>query len=370
MSPTPPYTAMPFYPGPVSIHPAAAKALSRDYGPPRMGDGYLQLYNSVRRRLQTVLGTQEDVVLSTGEGMLVLWGALKSLLKPGDTVLSIGTGVFGDGFADMAEVLGCRAVRISQPYDTTIDADTLEKAKDAIRTHRPMLITAVHCETPSGTLNPLEELGQLKKDMGVPFMVVDAVASAGGAPVFSDAWHADCVLGGSQKCLACPPDMSFMSVSAAAWERIREVGYAGYDALAPYHLSYEDAMRFPYTPNWWGVAALDAVLRAMEDEGWPQVFARHEDVARLCREGLAETGIELWPAPGAVCSPTVTAARVPAGWEWPAWRDALAAEGLVVGGSLGPLAGKVFRLGHMGTQADAARMTAAIKVMNNILNRS
>ena len=62
----------------------------------------------------------------------------------------------------------------------------------------------------------LEELGRLKKDLGVPFLVVDAVASAGGAPVLADAWHADCVLGGSQKCLACPPDMSFMSVSAAA----------------------------------------------------------------------------------------------------------------------------------------------------------
>ena len=292
-----PYAAMPFYPGPVSVHPAVASVLARDYAPPRMGEEYLELYRSVCTRLQGLLGTKEDVLLGTGEGMLVLWGALKSLLKPGDVVLSVGTGVFGDGFGDMAEILGCKAVKVSEPYDTTITASTLEKVREAIRIHRPVLMTAVHCETPSGTLNPLEELGRIKHEMGVPFFVVDAVASAGGAPVHADAWHADCVLGGSQKCLSCPPDMSFMSVSKAAWERIREVGYAGYDAVRPFERAMEDVMTHPYTPNWWGVAALDAGIRVLEEEGLENVFARHEAVARQCREGLAEIGIRLWTAP-------------------------------------------------------------------------
>ena len=84
---------------------------------------------------------------------------------------------------------------------------------------------------------------------------------------------------------------------------------------------------------------------------------------------LAEIGIRLWTAPEAVNSPTVTAARIPDGWTWPDWRKALAAEGLVVGGSLGPLAGKVFRLGHMGTQADAARMGMALDTLKKILSR-
>lgn len=364
-----PYTAMPFYPGPVSVHPAVASVLAKDYAPPRMGTEYLELYRSVRTRLQKVLGTKHDIIIGTGEGMLVLWGALKSLLKPGDVVLSVGTGVFGDGFADMAEILGCRAVRISEPYDSTITTSTLERVREAIRIHRPLLMTAVHCETPSGTLNPLEELGRLKDEMGVPFFVVDAVASAGGAPVEADAWHADCVLGGSQKCLSCPPDMSFMSVSDAAWERVREVGYAGYDAVKPFDGAAEDVMRHPYTPNWWGMAALDAALRALEQEGLEQAFARHDAVARQCRAGLAAIGIPLWTAPDAVNSPTVTAARIPEGWSWPEWRSALAAEGLVVGGSLGPLSGKVFRLGHMGTQADAGRMAMALDTMKKVLAR-
>jgi aspartate aminotransferase-like enzyme len=365
-----PYAALPFYPGPVSVHPAVARVLGRDYGPPRTDAAYRELYASVRSRLQNLLGTREDVIIGTGEGMLVLWGALKSLLKPGDTVLSIGTGVFGDGFADMAEALGCKAIRISEPYDTTITADTLARAADAIRQYHPILMTAVHCETPSGTLNPLEELGQLKQDLHVPFFVVDTVASAGGAPVHADTWHADCVLGGSQKCLSCPPDMSFMSISQAAWMRIHEVGYSGYDALCPFDGAAEDAMRFPYTPNWWGVAALDAALNVLEEEGWEQVFARHEAVANQCRTGLQALGIKIWPAAGAVSSPTVTAAYIPTGWNWQNWREALAAYGLIVGGSLGPLAGKVFRLGHMGTQADSSRMTDALAVMQKVLDRS
>jgi len=363
-----PYTSMPFYPGPVSVHPAVAAVLARDYAPPRLGTEYLELYQSVRKRLQHMLGTKEDVVIATGEGMLVLWGALKSLLTPGDTVLSVGTGVFGDGFADMAEILGCRAIRISEPYDSTITESTLEKVRRAILEHHPVLLTAVHCETPSGTLNPLEGLGRIKHEMGVPFFVVDAVASAGGTPVEADLWHADCVLGGSQKCLSCPPDMSFMTVSEAAWARIREVGYAGYDAVKPFDGACEDVMRHPYTPNWWGVAALDASLAALEEEGWENVFARHDAVARQCREGLSQIGIPLWTAPDAVNSPTVTAARIPDGWSWPAWREALAAEGLVVGGSLGPLNGKIFRLGHMGTQANAANMENALKIMKKILS--
>ena len=102
MSTFQPYAAMPFYPGPVSVHPAVAAVLAKDYAPPRMGTEYLELYRSVSTRLQTLLGTKEDVIIGTGEGMLVLWGALKSLLKPGNVVLSVGTGVFGDGFGDMA----------------------------------------------------------------------------------------------------------------------------------------------------------------------------------------------------------------------------------------------------------------------------
>ena len=361
------YVELPFYPGPVTLHPAAAEALRRDYGPPRFGTEYLQLYKATCGMLRRFAGTEHEVVLPTGEGMVALWGAMKSVLKPGDMVLSVGTGVFGDGFADMAAAMGCRAEKISLPYDSTIDERALELVDAAIRRVRPVLLTAVHCETPSGTLNPLEALGCLKAEHGVPLFAVDAVASLGGARVEADAWHVDMLLGGSQKCFGCPADMSMVAVSDAAWARMAEVGYQGYDALLPFHGAEADAMRFPYTPNWFGVAALHAAASAMLDEGLEQIFTRHEAVGQQCREGLARIGLKLWTRPEAVNSPTVTAACVPEGVEWPVWRDELARRGLVVGGSLGPMAGRVFRLGHMGPQADAARMERALCVMREAL---
>jgi len=258
--------------------------------------------------------------------------------------------------------------KISLPYDSTISTADLDRIDSAIRRVRPILITAVHCETPSGTLNPLEGLGKLKKDRDVPLLVVDAVASLGGTPVLADDWNVDILLAGSQKCLSCPADMSILAVSDAAWTRMAEIGYHGYESLLPFRGAAQDPTLFPCTPNWPGVAALSAACNAVMDEGLKHVFARHNAVADQCRKGLARLGIALWTSPEAVNSPTVTAARIPQGFTWPEWRDALAQHGLVVGGSLGPMNGTVFRLGHMGTQADADRMDCALAVMEKVMN--
>lgn len=362
-----PYAMLPFYPGPVSLYPAVNEALRADYGPPRFGVDYVELYKATCQQLQKLCGSTQEVVMPTGEGMLALWSALKCTLKPGDGVVTVGTGVFGDGFADMALSLGCVVEKISLPYNSTLSSADLEKIDAAIHRLNPVMLTAVHCETPSGTLNPLDALGTLKKDRNVPLLVVDAVASIGGAPVHGDAWNVDLLLGGAQKCLGCPADMSFLAVSDTAWERIARIDYQGYEALLPFHNADQDPMRFPYTPNWFGVAALHAASAALLAEGLFHVFARHENVAQICRNGLAELNIPLWTAPDAVNSPTVTAACVPHGFTWPEWKDALARHSLIVGGSLGPMAGKVFRLGHMGPQADPSRMTTAISVMEEVL---
>ena len=94
------------------------------------------------------MGTKNDVVIMSGEGMLALWGAMKSCLRPGDPVLCVGTGLYGDGNADMARALGCRVELVSQPYDTVIDDATLERVEDAAKRLHPVMITAVHGETP------------------------------------------------------------------------------------------------------------------------------------------------------------------------------------------------------------------------------
>jgi len=138
---------------------------------------FFELYNQTEANLRIIMSTRNQVVIQTGEGMLALWSALKSCLAPGDRVLSIATGVFGDGIGDMAASVGAVVHKISLPFNETI-ADT-DQIKAAIESYSPKMITVVHCETPSGTLNPVAEIGEIKKEFEVPLLYVDAVASIG-----------------------------------------------------------------------------------------------------------------------------------------------------------------------------------------------
>ncbi len=364
------YAPIPMIPGPVTLHPNVLAALQQDYGSGQVEKDFLPLYAKTGKLLAKLMGTDNEVVLMTGEGMLALWAALKSCLKTGDSVVSVGTGVFGDGIGEMAASLGCRVEAVSLPYDTTIGVgDSLVRIEEAIRRVKPVMLTAVHCETPSGTLNPLRELGEMKKRLGVPLFYVDAVASLGGAPVLADAWNVDLLLAGSQKCLSAPPSMSIIGVSETAWEIMGRVNYQGYDAILPFRTVQEDG-RCPYTPYWHGVACLEAAATVLLEEGPENAFARHDTVARQCRQGLAALGIALFPTPGSVNAPTVTAALVPQGFTWPDWQARLRERGLIVTGSFGLMAGKVFRLGHMGTQADASLMERALRVIAESVSRN
>ena len=236
------YAPIPMVPGPVALHEDVITVLGRDYGSGQVESDFLCLYDATSRGIGKLMGTKDDVVLMTGEGMLALWGALKSCLKPGGHVVSVGTGVFGDGIGEMAESFGCIVEKVSLPYDCSIRESDLAAVEEAIRRVKPVMLTAVHCETPSGTLNPIGLLGKLKKDLGVPLFYVDTVAGLGGAPVHMDEWNVDLMLGGSQKCLSCPPSMSMVGVSSAAWERMREVNYQGYDAILPVIMRLPDVV--------------------------------------------------------------------------------------------------------------------------------
>jgi aspartate aminotransferase-like enzyme len=355
---------IPMVPGPVSLPRAVIEALTADYGSADLETEFFDLYERTVAGLQRIMATADTVVIQSGEGMVVLWSALKSCLAPGDRVLSVATGLFGHGIADMATAVGADVRKVSLPDDQTI-SDTRE-IEQAIADFKPKMMTAVHCETPSGTLNPLADLGRLKKEHEVPLLYVDAVSSIGGVPVLTDDWHIDLCLGGAQKCLSAPPDMAFLSVSENAWEIVEQVNYAGYDALKPFR-QVQKTRYFPYTPNWHGLAALHAGAEMILAEGLEAVFERHAMVADDCRRRLENIGLTLFPAPGAVPSPTITAAYLPAAMSWSDFDTAVRKRGLVVGGNYGQLAGKVFRLGHMGSQAEKKLVRRALDVIAETL---
>jgi len=351
-------------PGPVRVPKEILDAYSVDFGSGDLESEFLDLYHNTEIDLQRIMATRNPVAMMTGEGMLALWAALKSCIIPGDRVLAIATGVFGYGIGEMAASLGAQVRTVALPYNETIsDWIAIEQA---VFEFKPKMITAVHCETPSGTLNPLIELGRIKRRHQVPLLYVDVVASLGGAPVLVDEWDIDLALGGTQKCLSAPPSMAFVSISPLAWEIIEQVGYVGYDALLP----FRDAQKnfyFPYTPYWHGLATLHAATQRLITEGLDACFNRHASVASYCREQITALGLSLFPSVGSIPSPTVTAVKVPSHLDWPALDAAFRRNGLAVGGNYGPLAGKVFRLGHMGSQADRDLVGQALDVIRRVV---
>jgi aspartate aminotransferase-like enzyme len=334
-----------------------------NFGSSDLESEFFKLYEKNQALLQRLLGTQETVVITLGEAMSILWGGLKSALKPGDRLLAVAGGFFGDGFAEMARSIGLQVETVASEYDSLPDP---EKVREAALRFRPKMITAVHCETPSGTLTPLRELGKIATEVDALFLT-DFVSSGGGVAVDVDANHIDIGLLGSQKVLSLPPSFSISTISARAWEVIEKTNYSGYDAYLPWrHVPEVPAM--PYTHDWHGMTALHISLSSLMEEGVEKVFARHAHVAALCRRLARETGvIKLFPVSEDICSPTVSAFYVPQGWTWEKFDATLRASGLAVGGNYGPLAGKVFRIGHMGSQADEVLVARGMEIIKDVV---
>ncbi len=351
-------------PGPVSVPREVLEAGQVNFGSADLEGEYLELYQATEKALQQIMQTRNSVVIQTGEGMLALWSALKSCLKPGDKVLALSTGLFGTGIGKMAESIGCEVRLLEFAYDETItDFELIERT---ISEFRPKMITMVQNETPCGTMNPVAEIGELKEKYGVPLLYVDAVSGIGGSVVKTDEWHIDLCLGASQKCLSAPASLAFLAVSEKAWQMVEETGYVGYDALAPFKDAVKNAY-FPYTPYWHGLAQLNKACELLLEEGVDHAIQRHREVAEYCRKRAVDMGLLLYPAEGAVPSPTVTALYVPALWTMETLLAAFRRKGLVVGGNYGILADKVFRIGHMGTQANMNLIKEVMDIIENTI---
>ena len=339
---------LPMVPGPVIGPREVLAAREHDYPSADLEEEFFALYERVQGQLGAIMGTAHPPVFMLGEAMAVLWGALKSCVGPGDRVLAVSTGLFGEGFADMARGQGAEVRLVAFGDDEALDPGRVEAE---VRAFRPRLVTAVHCETPTGVLNPVAEIGGFLDRYEVELFCVDSVASVGGAPLSTDDARIDLCLLGSQKCLSAPPDLGIVAVSPRAWAAVERVGYEGYDALAPFKNAVAERL-FPYTHSWQAVAGLEVACRLLLDEGLEAAYARHERAAALCRRRGRELGLELFPRDERASSPTVTAFNVPERIGWPELNRRFRERGLAVGGNYGRLAGRNFRVGHMGTQAD------------------
>ena len=354
-------------PGPVEVSEAVRMAMAKPIVNPDLDPQFFEFYRQLTAKLQKVLHTKEDVLVLNGEGILGLEAAVVNVVEPGDTVLVLDNGFFGRGFADF--VTGCqgKVIFLSKDYMEAITADDLKAALD--QHPEVKIVTMVHCDTPSGMLNPIEELAKVCSERGV-LSIVDAVASMAGEKILVDEWKIDIIIGGSQKALSAPPGLTIMSISEKAWQmmRNRKVAFGGfYLNLLIWKNSWLTHFKeFPYTQPVSDLYALDEAVNRVLEEG-EDLYRRHQRIATAVRQTLTRAGFQMMPHENCRAV-TVTAFMVPEGLPDEAFRTKLWKKyGVMIGGSWGSLAGKVWRIGHMGEGAKADKVYRFFDAFEKIL---
>lgn len=351
-------------PGPTAVPESVRAAMRREQPNPDVDPAFRERYDALCEKLERVHGSDAQVVALGGEGILGLEAAIASLVSPGDRVLCLSNGLYGDGFADFVESYGGEATVVGAAYDDPLDLDGLEATlADAEAAGDPFAAaTLVHCETPTGALNGIEPALDRLNDHGA-LTVVDAVSSLGGVPVPAE--KIDVCLGASQKCFSAPPGLATAAVSDDAWAAIEA---RDPDSLYTNLLPWRDTSgAFPYTHLTPLVAALDEALDRLLEEGLDAAYDRHRRAAERCRERGRELGLDTYPDESR-SSPTVTAFRVPGRAE-ELQRRLREERGVTVATGLGESAGDVLRIGHMGYNADARRVERTMDALAAVLDR-
>jgi pyridoxamine--pyruvate transaminase len=329
---------------------------------------FIALFERVSGLLGQVFQTGNDVVIMQGEAVLALEAAAASLIRPGTKVLNLVSGVFGAGFAGWIERYGGEVVEVRVPYNAAIDPDDVRKALDA---HPDIsVLAAVHCETPSGTMNPIGAICPIARERGV-ITVVDTVSGLGAEAFSPEGWGIDIAIAGAQKCLSGLPGLSLVAVSDAAWaamEAVPDPLRGSYLSLLDWKATWLERRRFPYTPSVADIYALEATLGQAVAEGMDAMAARHQRVAAACRAAVRALGLELWAASDAIAAPGCTAVTVPEGTTAEAIiRTMRERYGVMISGGYGDLTGKLLRLGHMGVSAHPTALFAQLGVLERSL---
>lgn len=346
-------------PGPTEIPERVRTAMSQPIHNPDVQPEFVGFYRSLTDDLRTVYGTDNDIVILGGEGILGLEASLASLLDGGEQVLCLANGLYGEWFEGFVERHGGEPVSCSTSYTDALD---VEAAKSLLESpdHAIEVATMVHCETPTGTLNDLDDVLSLCAEAGVT-TIVDAVSSLGGTPVPTD--DIDICIGASQKCFSSPPGLTMLSVSDDAWDVIDATEQTSfYTSLEPW--AELDDGQFPYTHLVSNLYALDESVTLLQEEGLEQVYDRHEECATLCRELGAELGLSSF-APTERCSPTVTAFEVENASA--IQREVQNDHDITLATSLAGLEDDILRIGHMGANAETEKVERTMSALEEAL---
>ena len=310
------------------------------------GTDFAEMLRDIGAGIGKLVGTTGDVLLLTGSGSGAMEAAVVNALSPGDRVLVVIIGGFGDRFADIAQAFGADVERLEIPWGEAADPRALAEHIAANPPYAAVLVT--HNETSTGVTNPIRELAAaVRSGPGEPLVVVDGISGLGAMPFEMDAWGIDLVVSASQKAWMGSPGIGIAAVGERAWaaaERAR---------MPRFYWDFREARSFaekgqtPWTPAVSVLFGLRVGVNRLIAEGPERTWARHEAIARGAQAGMEAAGLRL-VAPVGHRSPTVTAAWLPEGLEWAPFNARMRSRGLVIAGGQGKWTGKILRFGHMG----------------------
>jgi len=331
-------------PGPTPCPEAVLQAVAQPMINHR-GPQFQALMERVTTRLKEFFNTKNDLYVLTGSGTGGMETAVVNHLSPGDKVLAITNGYFGERFAGIAEAFGAQVVRLEFPWGEAAQPQALKAALEKDREIKAVVV--VHNETSTGLTNPLRGLAQVVRASD-RLLIVDAVSSLGALELPMDEWGVDVLVTGSQKGWMVPPGLAMIAVSPRAWQ------YHTQARMPRYYWDLSKARRFlekgqtPWTPAISIFYGLDSALEMMAREGQANIIARHRRVADLVRGRVKSLGLKLFPDEK-FASNTVTCIRAPEGVEVKGMLKYLREEeGITLAGGQGMLEGKTFRIGHLG----------------------
>jgi pyridoxamine--pyruvate transaminase len=355
--------------GPVTVYPRVQEALSRPV--PYDYDPYFQaLYERVSLETGRAMRIGGPALILHAEPAVGLEALAASLIARNDTVLNLVSGVYGKGFGQWAARYCGRLIEVEVPYNEAIDPQAVE---DALRKHPDVaIVSAIHHDTPSGTVNPIDEIGAVVRGHGALFLV-DTVSSFAGMNVHPASCAADLFLTGPGKCLGGSPGLSFLAVSERAWRHMEanpDAPRASVLSVLDWKEAWHRDRPFPFTPSIAEVHGLEAAIGLYLEEGPETVWARHDLTARACRAGVQAMGLSLWPAREAIAAPTTTAVRIPDGLNTERIHGA-ARElfGITLSAGRGATYDKLIRIGHMGPVAEPIYAVVAVAGLGGALRR-
>jgi len=341
-----------YTPGPVAVSADVIREMASDLVYHREAS-FSTLYKSVTKGLQNVMMTKNEVFVLTASGTGAMEAAVCNMVNPGDKVLVATAGKFGERWRELALRYGAYVDELSRPYGDSIPPEELERRLLANDSARCVFTTLT--ETSTGVLHDIKAFGEICHRLN-RYLIVDAIAGIGADELRTDDWRCDVVVGGSQKGVAVPPGLSFITLSQRAWERCEKVKGTRYYFDLRAAKRFADKGQTPWTPAISVFYALDLGLKKLNRIGMPRNWKQHKLIADALRKKVNGLGLELFPKRP---SNSLTVIRMPDGVDGTAVVDMVKTRNKVLlANGQAEMRGKVVRIGHMGpcTQSEMSRV--------------